>query len=424
MNALQTIAAHANRPISSNTLGSQIHRTVTDLFGTVGLAITLRGVDDRLALVSLIDAQGNEHIPMPLDLTTAPEGGGSIEALGANTWSPAKTVEYAGAPELATVFEQVRRMARVPWELGGYFEFDFLLLADSDTDGEITEAQQLQLNLLATSLFRKAERAELIRAEGWIKGELQQIARLQELLRPDHLDTIAGAEFAIFTQAFRLAGGDYYDVSKLTNRAPDDRRPEAGDVFSLGIADVSGHGPAAAVEAAMLDAILRTFPGSREVMDNPGSHTVATYLNRYMFTRKPRPSFVTGLFCSFNPFDRMLRHTCAGHPPPLWRRAGHDGCIELPVNQEIPLRVLRDYEWSLTETRLEVGDIVVFYTDGVTEARAPDGSQFGIQRFMQAVSKPASAPYDMLANIRADLSAHIGNAEIGDDQTIIVVQYN
>ena len=66
MNALQTIAAHANRPISSNTLGSQIHRAVTDLFGTVGLAITLRGVDDRLALVSLIDAQGNEHIPMPL----------------------------------------------------------------------------------------------------------------------------------------------------------------------------------------------------------------------------------------------------------------------------------------------------------------------------------------------------------------------
>ena len=185
-------------------------------------------------------------------------------------------------------------MARVPWELGGYFEFDFLLLADSDTDGEITEAQQLQLNLLATSLFRKAERAELIRAEGWIKGELQQIARLQELLRPDHLDTIAGAEFAIFTQAFRLAGGDYYDVSKLTNRAPDDRRPEAGDVFSLGIADVSGHGPAAAVEAAMLDAILRTFPGSREVMDNPGSHTVATYLNRYMFTRQATAKFCYG----------------------------------------------------------------------------------------------------------------------------------
>ena len=223
MNALQTIAEHANRPISSNTLGTQIHRAVTDLFGKVGLAITLHGADKRLVLIALIDAGGQEHLPMPLDLTATPEHEGSIEIPEPNTWVPAETVGFLGAADIAAVFEHAGRIARVPWELGGYFQFDFLLLGDATADSEISEAQQLQLNLLATSLFRKAERAELIRAQGWIQGELEEIARLQELLRPDHLEDIKGAKFAVFTQAFRLAGGDYYDVSKLTGQTPEER---------------------------------------------------------------------------------------------------------------------------------------------------------------------------------------------------------
>src|SRR5262249_51801022 len=114
-------------------------------------------------------------------------------------------------------------------------------------------------------------------ATAFIEAEIDQIARLQRALLPERLPDIPGLTIAASYRTFDRAGGDYYDVFPLDGDATGARDGRWGIL----IADASGHGPSAAVVAAMVNALLHTFPGSP---NNPVE--MLDYLNRHLSARR------------------------------------------------------------------------------------------------------------------------------------------
>lgn len=172
-----------------------------------------------------------------------------------------------------------------------------------------------------------------------------------------------------------------------------------------------------------MDTILRTFGGSEARHQQRGPAAVMTYMNRFMFSRRPRPSFATAFLAEWLPATRTLNFASAGHLPPLLKRQRQHDCIELDVGDDIPVNILRDYKWSERRALLEQNDILVLYTDGITEALAPDGSQFGQRRLREIVAAAPATPAAVQAAICAALTRHTHGLPNADDQTLFVVQF-
>jgi len=424
MSPFELIAQHTERPVCAASLPQQLQDAAAALFGPVAVALVEEAGGGRWKLHGLVDAQRHAEggFGLPGSASGPPALGTlAFDAAGADICEIA-IARFEPATPGAERLELPARAVYLPWPLGGFFRYAFLLLGEATAGPPPADPLAgLEFVLIATSLSRKAEHAALIEARSWIDEEIDRIAALQRLLRPDSLDQVAGARFAVRSEAFRLVGGDYFDIARFPHRRPAGAPAELGDVFGVSVADVSGHGPSAAVEAAMLDAVLRTYRDSRGYGPNSGPHDVLTYLNRHLFTRRPRASFVTALFAVYEPAGRLLRYACAGHPPPLLRPACGASC-ELPVPGEIPIRVLPDYTWTACERALHAGDTLVFYTDGITEARSPAGEAFGRRRLLAALDAAEAHPDAVLAAVKAALTDHCAGRPASDDRTLIAVQ--
>jgi sigma-B regulation protein RsbU (phosphoserine phosphatase) len=239
-------------------------------------------------------------------------------------------------------------------------------------------------------------RKRLMKANHLIRRDLEQIAEVQRKLLPPENHSIPGITLAASYTPFVSAGGDYYDIVPLL--------PSAGNAGQLAIyprwgaiiADVSGHGPAAAVEAAMLDAILRTYPNL-----SGGPAEVLNYANRHFFSRQ------------------------AGHNPPLLKRTDGLRVTEfLDASDGIPLGVDPAHTWVNVETTMVAGDLLILYTDGVTEARASNGEHYGPERLQALIDASDADPQAILTAIKQALAQHRQGSVPKDDQTIVVIQIN
>jgi len=175
----------------------------------------------------------------------------------------------------------------------------------------------LHVNLAASLIIRPIALRSLTRESERQRREIESLADIQKLLLPDN-PQIRGLDYAFHWQPAETAAGDYYELSNLTPYAPADFRPTGDDVWGVIVADVSGHGAAAAMEAAQFDAIMRTYRG-----DEPTQPAAAlSYANRYFFSRRNRGHFMTVLAALYRPDTRTLSYQSAGHPPMLLRRRG------------------------------------------------------------------------------------------------------
>jgi sigma-B regulation protein RsbU (phosphoserine phosphatase) len=276
------------------------------------------------------------------------------------------------------------------------------------------DALLLETNLAASLIVRplatRALRDETDRQRRAIEG----IADVQRLLLPDN-PAIRGLEYAVHWQPAETAAGDYYDLMPLTPLAPDDFVDEGADVWALMLADVSGHGASAAMEAVQFDAILRTYQG-----DGDGPAGALTYANRYFFSRRQRQHFLTAFALLYRPDLRRATYVAAGHPPLLHRRG--DTVTQRGAGEQIPLGILRDHAFRNSEFEAEAGDVFVLYTDGVIEARDRKGTPFGLERLTGLVAEGAEHPAELTATLRDALIAHQGGQVGVDDQTLIVLR--
>ncbi|MDK1025680.1 MAG: PP2C family protein-serine/threonine phosphatase, partial [Gammaproteobacteria bacterium] len=267
-------------------------------------------------------------------------------------------------------------------------------------------------NLTYSCLVRLRKQAELAQAQRWIDQEVREISRIQNLLLPSEIN-VRGIEVAFKFLPYKGSSGDYFELTSLGGEGD----PGQPQIFAGIIADVSGHGPSATVEAAMLDAILRTFRPEERV----GAERVIEYINQHFFTRKDRGKFVTMCSFQYNPATRLLKYCVAGHPMPYMLRG--DQLIQLNQAQGIPVGVIRDHHWYSSKFEIQKGDILFIYTDVVLEARNPANQEFGQVRLEQTLRSSAEGAHAMVDDVEMAIKQFSQREMLEDDLTLCAIEF-
>jgi sigma-B regulation protein RsbU (phosphoserine phosphatase) len=241
--------------------------------------------------------------------------------------------------------------------------------------------------------------------------ELQIVGAIQRSLLPRELPKIAGFELSALYQTSARAGGDYYDFFPLD-----------GGRWGIFIGDVSGHGTPAAVLMAITHAIAHA---------QPGTHTPPAALMNYLNGQLARVytlegSFVTAFYAVLDPSTCNLTYSRAGHNPPRLKRRGL--VHSLDGVGALPLGILGEESYSEATVTLEQGDLLLLYTDGITEAHAPSAagepaSQFGTDRLDNALLNCVTEnAEECISRIRDEVNAFCKQTPLTDDQTLVAIR--
>ncbi|MGE0641692.1 MAG: PP2C family protein-serine/threonine phosphatase [Thermoanaerobaculia bacterium] len=236
-----------------------------------------------------------------------------------------------------------------------------------------------------------------------VRDELQVARQLQRDLLPSADPEVAGWTFAHSSRTANDIGGDYYQFAPL-----EDGR------LAVVVADASGHGMAAGLLMAIANATLHV------ALDvDPEPLEVAKRLHGAIRRTGDRRSFLTLFYGLLDPASGELAFVCAGHPPPLVRR--RDGSIEEPALGSFPLGLRDRLEPARGSLRLEPGDSLLLFTDGLFEGVDRAGSAFGYERVRGVLAREGGAT----ALHRALLAAfehHAAGEPLADDLTIVVLE--
>jgi phosphoserine phosphatase RsbU/P len=230
-------------------------------------------------------------------------------------------------------------------------------------------------------------------------------AHVQRLFLPVGKPTIAGLDIAGMMQPVRGVSGDYYDYI-----------PIDAHTTQIIIADVAGKGVPAALLMSATAAAMR-FEANRErnILEqverlNTGIHSVSDD-DRY----------VTLLLAEIDVQKRTIQYVNCGHNPALLFRAT-TGTLARLISSCPPIGISPEESCELASVDLSPGDVVVFYTDGVTEAENPFGGEFGIQRLSEVVRRGSSRSAEELMVDIYNTTADFCGDHFNDDVTILVVK--
>jgi phosphoserine phosphatase RsbU/P len=231
--------------------------------------------------------------------------------------------------------------------------------ADAFTHDDLAE-HVLQANLIGTITRNliAVQRERTLKQR--LQKQLDELASVQRALLPSTLPKIPGLRLATSYLTSEEAGGDYYDFYPL----PHNR-------WGILIADVAGHGAAAAAIMAMLHAILHGYSD-----EEPSPAGIVKYANRRLVESSIEGKFITAFFGVYDPAKSELSYVRAGHNPPHLKRA--DGSLlTIDGGATLPLGVVDPIEVESETLHLHSGDTLVLYTDGITEAFNSDRELFG-----------------------------------------------
>ena len=236
-----------------------------------------------------------------------------------------------------------------------------------------------------------------------LERELKVVSTLQRKLLPEGLPSLRGLKLAVHYDTSRYAGGDYYDVVEL----PDGR-------CGLLVADSEGHSAPATVMMAMTCALFRSCPNLHDQPDR-----VLDFINTNL-CKVNKESFVTAIYAVYDSNRRTLRIARAGHPLPILFRPVEGRAREVPCDGVFMMGFDPYDQIPVTDIRLEPGDRVLLYTDGVSERFNIDKQPYGEERLCRQMERPgADRPAAVIAGIMQDLEGFSGGHPADDDQTLV-----
>lgn len=275
------------------------------------------------------------------------------------------------------------------------------------------DARRGQLvNGIANQTALAIETVEL-EAERDLRARLNQelaIARsIQTALLPDRTPQIEGYEIAAVWMPALQVSGDFYDFLPLLE-----------DRWGFVVADVSDKGVPAAIYMTLTRTIIRAIGLGKATRRTP--HQVLERANEIVLADARTDMFATAFYAVLDPAQRTLCYTSAGHCPPLLLHADNQA-VEWLHGRGLPLGVQAGIELSEREFALQPGDVIVFYTDGVTEATNADYELFGDDRLLRAVlsAQPRGAQA-VMESIVAAVKDFAGGQEQADDLTMVVLR--
>ncbi len=265
------------------------------------------------------------------------------------------------------------------------------------------------LNAISSSAATAIENARLYQVavdKGRMDQELSMARRVQTGLIPDQVPELEGWQFAASWLPAREVAGDFYDFV-----------PSDGDGMGLVIADVTDKGMGAALFMALTRSMLRA---SLESSTTPAE--AISKANRLICANSSSAMPVTLFYGEVHPGQNDLVYVNAGHNPPLIYRSQTKTFEELS-RTGIVLGVDDSIVLEQDTARLEPGDVVVFYTDGVTDALNSEVKAFGDERLRQAVSANADGTAQEIAvGLLQAMQGFIGGAEPFDDITLMIAK--
>ena len=276
--------------------------------------------------------------------------------------------------------------------------------------------------------YRSLEQAKL-KIEAYSKAldnEMEKGKKIQRDFLPRQIPQLPGWEIAVYFHPARQVSGDFYDAFML---------PE--NLLGLVIADVCDKGVGSALFMALFRSLIRVFsgkinlqgvsvPGSTKTEPDSAGDYLYEALNAVSLTNDyiaeehgEEGMFATLFFGVLDPKTGKMAYVNGGHEPLLIiNQAGIREQLKAtgPVVGMMP-----DMEYGINQVQFEPGDLLIGYTDGVTEAMSPEEKLFGKKRFMHLLQKPALTASQLIEQIKIELFNHIDNAPQFDDITMLAV---
>ncbi len=284
-----------------------------------------------------------------------------------------------------------------------------LVYADSPTyEATFTEEHLNILTTLASVASIRVENASLMDARlerERMERELELATEIQQRFQPSAPPIVDGYQFQGISFSCYEIGGDYYDFV-----------PRHDGKMLIALGDVSGKGTAAALLMSSLHAAIHAQVSAKTELG-----LAISSVNHYLAENTPANRFVTLFATELNPETGHLRYINAGHNPPLIGRA--DGTVLQLSSGGFPLGIISGAEFEIGEITLESGDVLVIYSDGVSEANNLAGEEFGMDRLINVVKSNLKASASGLRDkVESALSSFTQTAPANDDITLVIVK--
>jgi sigma-B regulation protein RsbU (phosphoserine phosphatase) len=259
----------------------------------------------------------------------------------------------------------------------------------------------------AAVAFENAWRLEEILRRQQIEQELAIAASIQESLFPAKLPEMFASDIAARNRQARQVGGDYYDVLRLGGTE---------GRHLLCVADISGKGLPAALLMSNIQATLRAITRAPLPLAE-----LATMTNTLLFASTPSNRFATAFLLDYDPATGSCVYVNGGHNDGIVLR--RDGTVELLATTGMPMGMFAKAAYEEGRTNLAAGDLLMLYSDGVTEASDIHEEDFGMERVIEVLKSHRELPSAELADhMIKTIDAFVGSAPQHDDITLMVMK--
>ena len=251
---------------------------------------------------------------------------------------------------------------------------------------------------------------EVAKEKERLQSEIEIAREVQNQLFPKSMPVSESLRLAAACRPARLVSGDYYDYMNLESQ------------IALGIGDVAGKGISAALLMATLQSTMRTQLRAGQAGQAPAFSTAAlvSRLNQQLFDFTPPEKFATFFFALYDDSTGLMTYTNAGHLPPILVRGG--AACRLEVTGTV-VGAFSFAEYGESTLRLERGDLLACFTDGVTEPENEFGEMFGEDRLTDLILKHASCESgEIIAAVMDSVQEWTGAPELQDDMTMLLAR--
>jgi serine phosphatase RsbU (regulator of sigma subunit) len=240
------------------------------------------------------------------------------------------------------------------------------------------------------------------------RSDLERAKDVQQAFFPPQTLSIPCLSCETFYQPAHGIGGDYYDFLSLQ-----------GGRWGIAIGDVSGKGIGAALLMASLQASLR----AQALHPHLNLSALIADVNRLVYESSPTHFFASLFYAEYEPTTRVLKYVNAGHNPPIVVRARNGSCEMFHLEAAgMPVGISADSQFGTTTFQFEIGDVVVAYTDGITEAENQHGELWGqekLENLLRSCSR--GTPEQIIKCILDEVSAFANGQQQRDDVTLVVM---
>jgi phosphoserine phosphatase RsbU/P len=279
---------------------------------------------------------------------------------------------------------------------------------ESDQLNSYTEDDLSILQLLASQvaiIIEKAELHEQLIEKKRLQAQLEIARQVQLELLPEHDPKIEGFDISAYIFPTEEVSGDYYDWVKVFD-----------DQIGIVVADAVGKGIPAALLMAFLRASLRV-----SVQIGYAPHIALSKVSNLLWDSVESHQFITAIYGILDSTNKTFVFSNAGHNPPLLIKP--NGEYKFVEYGDLPLGMFKEMRYHQHFIKFEAGQVLVLYTDGITEAARDDGEEFGRERLANCVLAGIDLPaHDLIDYIRKGVADFTERKFLDDDGTLFIVK--